>query len=165
MKNSKSNRPSAPNPSKKRKTRKPNARDPFSRPPHPLGINFLNEERPIRAVKFNALLPSIVAKYGLGRSLSAEKYQNAWREALRRVFEQEDDFADYYAEENDGAPNKLETFLKYTRPVSFRGGALRVEIASNLLYQELQFYQTQLVAELRALLPNEQIEKIKAVVK
>lgn len=161
------------NRSKKRKTRK---NDPFAKPEHPLGYNFLSEERPIRATKFNALLPSIVAKYGLGRSLTADQFQNAWKQALQDVFADQNEYYDYSYSDGDidsfaqnspqnYVPDKAAMFLKYAKAVSIRGGVLRVEIVSNILYQELQFYQVPILQRLRQLLPNKNIEKIKFVVK
>lgn len=149
--------------SNKRKTRR---NDPFARPPHPLGYRFLSDERPLRATRFDALLPGIVAKYGLGRKINADRFQKAWCDALKRAFaEQEEFYEDAQEDWNDDAPNKLEMFLKYARAVSFRGGVLRVEVVSNLFLQELQFYQIPILHELRQLLPNDKIDKIKFVAK
>lgn len=177
-----SNRPNGSNGPKKRKTSRAKKNDPFAKPAHPLGYTFISEERPIRATKFGSLLPSITAKYGLGRRLGAERFQNAWRETITAVFAEQDDFyayqsdygmSDSYAGNNAGGfgydspqqPDKAALFLKYAKPVSVRGGVLRVEIVSNLLFQELQFYQTAIVQRLQALLPNENIRSIKFVVK
>jgi hypothetical protein len=156
------NNPNGPKRPKKPNSRSAKKKDPFARPPHPLGYQFLSDERPVRATKFSSVLPSIIAKYGLGRRLSVERFQNAWREALQVVFDDSlvDDF-DYADLEDEQIPSKLETYMKYARPVSFRSATLRVEIASNLLYQELQFYLGDILKEMRLRLPDENIEKIK----
>ena len=74
-----------------------------------------------------------------------------------------------YGEEFDfveeSASNRLETFLKCSRPTSLRGGVLRIEVVSHLLASELQFQTPRLLDELRARLPNETINEIKLAVR
>jgi len=96
--------------------------------------------------------------------------QNAWREALAVVFAQRSGDAFYYEsdefyQKSDESSSKLETFLKYAKPVSFRAGALRVEIVSNLLFQELQFYSNAILKEIQKRLPDENVETIKLIVR
>jgi len=158
-----SNGSDALNRSKKTKSSKFRKNDPFARPPHPLGYQFLSEERPLRASKVGSVLPSLIARYGLGRKIGVERMQNAWREALAVVFTQRS--SDEFYQEYDESSGKLETFLKYAKPVSFRAGALRVEIVSNLLYQELQFYSNAILKEIQKRLPDENVETIKLVVR
>ncbi len=160
------NNPRGSKRAKKSKTRSFNNADPFATPPHPLGFQFLDEERPLRATKFGAILPSVISKYGLGRKLTVERFQNAWRDALQAVFG--DDSRSKFDEADpcgDRVASKLDFYLKYARLVSFRGGTIRVEIASNLLYQELQFYLDSILDELRRLLPDDNLERIKLVVR
>ena len=158
-----SNGSSASSRSKKTKTSNFRKNDPFARPPHPLGYQFLSEERPLRASKVGSVLPSLVAKYGLGRKIGVERMQNAWREALDVVFAQRSN--DEFYQESDEPSSKLATFLKYAKPVSFRAGALRVEIVSNLLYQELQFYSSAILKEIQKRLPDENVKTIKLIVR
>lgn len=150
--------------SKRTNSAKIRKKDPFARPPHPLGFNFLSEERPIRAARFGSVIPSVMAKYGFGRRLGVERFAAAWRAALETVLAA-DEYDAYEPEFDDDTPSKLDTFLKYARPVSFRGGVLRVEIASNLLYQEMQFCIGGVLQELRRRLPEEDVRSIKLVVK
>lgn len=156
----------------KRKTSKKRD-DPFAAPPHPLGFNFLSEERPIRASRFGAILPTIVAKYGFGRKLGVERFHKAWNDALAAVFRAEtdpgwDDWDDAWAIDGSNAgaaASKLATYSKYAVPVAFRGGALTVRVASNLLCQELRFYLPQILHEIQTTLPDENVEKIKLVLR
>ena len=137
MKKSKSSTTAAQTGAKKRPASK---KSPFATPPHPLGYNYIPEGRPIRATTFAAILPSVIAKYGLfGASRSQDH---------------EVDGGDQYA-----------LFTRHTRLLTFRGGVLRVEVASNLLYQELQFQLADLLRAMRARLPNENIKQIKIVVR
>lgn len=170
----KSRSPKSPGASNRRKTAKePKFRknDPFAKPPHPLGFNFMSEERPIRASKFDTILPTVIAKYGFGRRLGVERFNAAWRDALTAVFgarnepRSADGFDDFWADDDfdDGGSSKLATYLEFARPQTFRGGALTVRIASNLLYQELQFYLPALLKEIQAALPDENVERIKLV--
>jgi len=155
------------NPSKKGKKSKTTGydrSDPFAVPPNPLGYRALTEERPLRASRFGSVLPSIAAKYGLGRKLGVERFNAAWRDALATVFDA-DSFMDFGESDGSEGPSKLETYAKYARPVAFRGGVLRIELASNLLLQELQFYLASLLRELQTRLPEEKIEKIKLSVR
>ncbi len=171
--------PDAPKRQKIAKTRASNRKtskkrdDPFAAPPHPLGFNFLSEERPIRAVKFGAILPTIVAKYGVGRKLGVERFHKAWNDALAAVFRAEtdagwDDWDDAWALDGSNAgaaSSKLATYSKHAVPVAFRGGALSVRVASNLLCQELRFYLPQILREIQTALPDENVEKIKLVLR
>ena len=95
-----------------------------------------------------------------------ERFQKAWRDALGAVFADasyaEFDFSDPYEERS---VSKLDFYLRHARLVSFRGGTIYVEIASNLLYQELQFYLGSILNEMRRLLPEDNIGKIKLVVR
>ena len=136
-------------------------KDPFAVPPHPLGYNFLEERPRLRASRFDTILPSVVAKYGLGRRLIADQYHEAWREALEALYGGQEEFD--FVEES--ASNRLETFLKCSRPTSLRGGVLRIEVVSHLLASELQFQTPRLLDELRARLPNETINEIKLAVR
>ena len=129
---------------------------------NPFAANFLSEERPIRATKFSSVLPSIIAKYGVGRKLSIERFQTAWSTALERVFGAVDPDA-YDAE--TFTFDKLSLFKKYARVASYRNGTLRIEVASGLLSQELQFNAQELLREIRALLPDETLTSIKIVVR
>ena len=161
-------KPSSPNsPGESGRSKRTNSakknRDPFARPPHPLGYRFLSDERPIRASRFGAIIPSVMAKYGLGRRIGVERFHEAWRGALETVFGGPTD--EFAPELDGGASDKLQTYLQYARPVSFRSGTLRVEIASNLLYQELQFYLSQILQEIRRRLPDENIQSIKLIVR
>ena len=157
MKKSKSSTTAAQTGAKKRPASK---KSPFATPPHPLGYNYIPEGRPIRATTFAAILPSVIAKYGLGRKLGVERFQTAWHESLAEVFgasrsqDHEVDGGDQYA-----------LFTRHTRLLTFRGGVLRVAVASNLLYQELQFQLADLLRAMRARLPNENIKQIKIVVR
>ena len=121
----------------------------------------------MRASSFASVLPSVVSKYGLGRKIGVERWRNAWNEALEVVFGDRGDFGDFDDERDvdASAPSRLETFRKYARPASYRSRTLRVEVTSNLLMQELQFYSARLLNELRRILPDESIEKIKLVAK
>ena len=162
--------------------------DPFAAPPHPLGFNFLSEERPIRASKFGAILPTIVAKYGFGRKIGVERLQNAWNDALAAVFRAEtlddgsgwDGWDDWDGWDNGEIGNaresrngaagfapttKLATYLRHARPVAFRGGTLSVCVESRLLCQELSFYLPQILREIQSTLPDENVERVKLVVR
>ena len=142
------------------KKRRATSKSPFATPPHPLGYNFIPEGRPLRASSFASILPSVISKYGLGRKLGVERFQAAWRDALVSVFgvAELDEFA-------AALPDKLTLFAQHTRLSSFRGGVLRVEVASNLLYQELQFHVADLLRALCARLPDEKIQQLKIVVR
>ena len=150
--------------SKNGRRKKAKINDPFAIPPNPLGFQFLAERRPARASQFGAILPSIIAKYGLGRKLSVERFHEAWDAALEKVFgvEENEFSSDTLGEEGS---SRLETFRKYARPATFRGGVLRVEVVSNLLAGELQYSTPELLAELRRLLPHEKIERLKIAVR
>lgn len=160
----------ASTPRQSRKTSKKRD-DPFATPPHPLGFNFLSEERPIRATKFGSILPTLVAKYGFGRKIGVERFHNAWNDALATVFRAEsldgwNDWEDW----NDGgagfdSPSKLATYTQHARPVAFRGGTLSVCVESRLLCQELSFYLPQILREIQTTLPDENVERIKLVVR
>ncbi|MBP3529850.1 MAG: DUF721 domain-containing protein [Thermoguttaceae bacterium] len=148
--------------------------DPFAAPPHPLGFNFLSEERPIRASKFGAILPTIVAKYGFGRKIGVERFHNAWNDALATVFRAEslDGWDDWESGESwNGADagfaptSKLAIYSQHARPVVFRGGTLSVCVESRLLCQELSFYLPQILREIQTALPDENVERIKLVVR
>ncbi|MBQ9799223.1 MAG: DUF721 domain-containing protein [Thermoguttaceae bacterium] len=152
--------------------------DPFAAPPHPLGFNFLSEERPLRASKFGAILPTIVAKYGFGRKIGVERFHNAWNDALATVFRAEsldawNDWESWESGENwsDGGAagfdpaSKLATYTRHARPVAFRGGTLSVCVESRLLCQELSFYLPQILREIQTALPDENVERIKLVVR
>lgn len=148
--------------------------DPFAAPPHPLGFNFLSEERPIRASKFGAILPTIVAKYGFGRKIGVERFHNAWNDALATVFRAEslDGWDDWESGESwNGADagfaptSKLAIYSQHARPVAFRGGTLSVCVESRLLCQELSFYLPQILREIQTALPDENVERIKLVVR
>lgn len=142
-------------------------RDPCAPPPHPLGYRFLEEKPPLRATPFASIIPAVSAKYGFGRRLGVERFLAAWQGALEAVFGA-DDFGDSgydgFDDYGGSAPGRLETFRKFSRPGALRGGTLRVEVASNLLANELQFQLPTLLAQLRARLPNEKIDQIKIVV-
>lgn len=178
----------ASTPRQSRKTSKKRD-DPFAAPPHPLGFNFLSEERPIRASKFGAILPTLVAKYGFGRKIGVERFHNAWNDALATVFRAEsldgwndwdgwnnrageDGWNDWGSGENwrnagdEFAPtSKLATYARHARPVAFRGGTLSVCVESRLLCQELSFYLPQILREIQTALPDENVERIKLVVR
>ena len=138
-------------------------KDPFAVPPHPLGYRSLDERPKLRASRFDTILPSVIAKYGVGRRLGVERFHEAWRESVETVFGAPDEF-DYADEYDASTPGRLETIRKNTRPASFRGGVLRVEVVSNLLANELQFQLPQLLSEMRRRLPNEKIDQIRIVV-
>ncbi len=150
--------------SKNGRRKKTKSNDPFATPPNPLGYQFLAERRPVRASQFGTILPSIIAKYGLGRKISVERFHEAWDAALTTVFgAAENEFSsDAFGEEG---PSRLEMFRKYARPANFRGGVLRIEVVSNLLAGELQYSTPELLAELRRLLPHEKIERLKIAVR
>ena len=160
----------ASTPRQSRKTSKKRD-DPFAAPPHPLGFNFLSEERPIRATKFGSILPTLVAKYGFGRKIGVERFHNAWNDALATVFRAEslDGWSDW-EDWSDGAAgfaptSKLATYARHARPVAFRGGTLSVCVESRLLCQELSFYLPQILREIQTALPDENVERIKLVVR
>lgn len=138
-------------------------KDPFAVPPNPLGYNFLDERPRLRATQFGSILPSVIAKYGVGRRLGVERFHEAWQAAVEAVFGADDEFG-YDDGFDDETPGRLETLRKHTRPASFRGGVLRVEVVSNLLANELQFQIPQLLSEMRRRLPNEKIDQIRIVV-
>lgn len=137
-------------------------KDPFAVPPNPFGFAFLEERPRLRATQFGSILPSVIAKYGIGRRLGVERFVEAWNESLEVVFggEWEDD-----SERDFDVPSLLETFRAKTKLLSFRAGILRVEVASNLLANELQFRTPQLLSEMRGRLPNETIERLKLVIR
>jgi hypothetical protein len=166
----------ASTPRQSRKTSKKRD-DPFAAPAHPLGFNFLSEERPLRASKFGAILPTIVAKYGFGRKIGVERFHNAWNDALATVFRAEslDGWNDWAGWEGEGSEEnwnggfastpKLATYTRHARPVVFRGGTLSVCVESRLLCQELSFYLPQILREIQTALPDENVERIKLVVR
>ena len=136
-------------------------KDPFAVPPHPLGYRFQEERPRLRATRFDAILPAVVAKYGVGRKLIAEQFQDAWRAVLKEIYGGEDE----YAFDGEVAPSRLETFLKCSRPTSLRGGVLRIEVVSHLLASELQFQTPKLLSALRSQLPDATINEIKIAVR
>ena len=138
-----------------------NAKDPFAVPPHPLGYSFQEERPRLRATRFDEIVPSVVSKYGIGRKLIAEQFQEAWRETLKSIYGADDEFGF----DDDVAPGRLETFLKCSRPTSLRGGVLRIEVVSHLLASELQFQTPKLLSELRSRLPQNEINEIKIAVR
>ena len=161
MKNQRTSTGSNGTPPKRGAKKKESQKDPFAVPPHPLGFNYLEERPRLRATRIDAILPSVFAKYGVGRKLAAERYEEAWRAALEALYAAQDDFGF----DGDDAPSRLETFLKCSRPTSLRAGVLRVEVVSHLLASELQFQTPKLVALLSEQLPGETIAEIKLVVR
>ena len=107
-------------------------------------------------------MPALVAKYGLGRRLVHERVQNAWRDALDAVFSQRQT----YAQRDDGEENgKALFFFRNIKTSTLRNGTLRVEVASNLLYQELLFARRELLEQLQRRLPDDNLTNLKLVVK
>ena len=142
------------------KSRAAKKKSPFATPPHALGYNYLPVGRPLRASTFASVLPSVIAKYGLGRKLVTEKLASAWRAALTEVFGSAVDY-----EYDASSVDKFDLFTRHTRLSSFRGGVFRVEVDSNLLYQELQFQASDLLRVLKAQLPDEKLTQLKIVVR
>lgn len=160
MKNQRTSTGSNGTPPQRGAKKKESQKDPFAVPPHPLGFNYLEERPRLRATRIDAILPSVFAKYGVGRKLAAERFQEAWRAALEALYAAQDDFGF-----DEDAPSRLETFLKCSRPTSLRAGTLRVEVVSHLLASELQFQTPKLLTLLREQLPGETIAEIKLVVR
>ncbi|MGI6402058.1 MAG: DUF721 domain-containing protein [Thermoguttaceae bacterium] len=144
-------------------SRRGKKKDPFSNPPNPLGYNYLEERARINATQFSSIIPSVIARYGIGRKLGVERFLEAWNATLEAVFGDDDFVA--YDDFDEAVPSRLETIRRHSRLASFRGGVLRIEVVSSLLAGELHFQAPQLLKELRKRLPYENLDQIKFVVR
>ncbi|MDO5565429.1 MAG: hypothetical protein Q4G59_02145 [Planctomycetia bacterium] len=114
---------------------------------HPLGFWYEDEGRePARPTSFSSMIPAIMALYGAGRRLGVERFCEVWSEiykqAIPRVYEQD----------RDG------DLLQIT---SFRGGVVRVEVANNLILQEVLFSRQEVIRLFRERLPEEKITDVR----
>ncbi|MDD3588151.1 MAG: hypothetical protein PHQ75_13290 [Thermoguttaceae bacterium] len=118
---------------------------------HPLGFWYEDEERNLsRPTSFSSMIPAILALYGPTRRLGVERFCETWQEiyklAIPRVYEQD----------------RQGDLLQIT---SFRGGVVRVEVANNLILQEVLFSKQEVVRMFRERLPEEKITDVRFVLR
>lgn len=87
------------------------------------------------------ILPQLMARYGFQRKISTEKLEKAWKEAI-------------------GVPLDAAT-----RVMAKRRNRLEIAVPHSAFVQELSFRETELVARLAQLVPEEKISSIKFCVK
>jgi len=120
---------------------------------HPLGFQYMSEERPLTVSRFSDILPGLVARYGLGRKLGVEKYQRTWEQILSKLT----------AANRQYPPG--EKLRELSRPIAFRNGTVRIEVEGNILFQELGFQRTWILSEFQRALPEEKIKQIRFTLK
>lgn len=95
---------------------------------------------PVGMSRLADLLPKLVIKYGIHKGRNTEQLTEAWRNAV-------------------GSP-----YDTVSRVVGLNRGILEIFVPHNAFAQELSFRQTELLAKMRAAIPDEKINKIKFVV-
>lgn len=90
-----------------------------------------------RPQKMGDVLAELMARRGYAREQTAANYEAAWREAAGALL------------------------ARQTRVGLVRRGTLEVTVANSVLLQELTFQKQAIVGELRRLLPDEKIEKLR----
>ena len=115
-----------------------------------LGYRRMVEGKPgarrSKPIPIGEILPQIVARYGLGRKLSAQRFQEAFRKVLADLFPQ--------------GRNGFYTESSY-RILGLRGGVLRISVTDAPLMSEFAFYKGEILRRLRLELPEEKIREIR----
>ena len=96
-------------------------------------------EQGLTPTRLANVLPKLMAKHGFQRTLSNEKLQAAWKQAV--------------------GPE----LVADTMPATKRRGVLEVRVRHSILIQELSFQMTELLAELNKLAPDEKITRLRFV--
>lgn len=116
---------------------------------HPLGFSYMTETRPLKATPMSAIIPQLFAQYGLGRQLALSRFIKVWEEI------------------RDSEPiNSIPAAaLKRIRFINLSRGALLFEVGNNALFQELKFYQANILETFQQKFPTERIKTVKITVK
>lgn len=117
---------------------------------HPLGYWYDDGMRPSNPVKFAAILPAIIAKYGLARKIGFERIERVWREILNETL------VDFIGGRDTDSLIRLTGFSR---------GSIRLEVAGNLLLQEFLFFKTAVLRQFQSSLPQEKIKDISVTVR
>ena len=96
-------------------------------------------EQGLTPTKLANVLPKLMAKHGFQRSVSNEKLQAAWNQAVGPELAAD------------------------TMPGTKRRGVLEIRVRHSLLIQELSFRVTELLADLNKLAPDEKITRLRFV--
>jgi predicted nucleic acid-binding Zn ribbon protein len=86
------------------------------------------------------LLNEVMRRRGVGRTMVAERFHNAWRDAAG------------------------DEWAKVSRPGPVRRGVMEVTVTSSTAAQELMFLERRIVKRLAELLPDERIERFRCKV-
>lgn len=99
-----------------------------------------------RPTPIGNILPQIIARYGLGRKLSAERFQEVLRKVLTDLF--------------PPGENGFYTENSY-RILGLRAGILRISVTDAPLMSEFAFYKGEILRRVREALPDEKISEIR----
>ncbi|MBQ1454392.1 MAG: DUF721 domain-containing protein [Thermoguttaceae bacterium] len=114
----------------------------------PLGYRFIPERRPLgRPSKLSDILPSILARTGMTRRLSVEKFQQCWKTVREQILASRG----MILNDDDAVVS------------GFRGGVLSVTVSSAPLVMELSFCQREILRSFQSEMPDEKIKKIRFV--
>ena len=143
---------------------------------NPLGYRYL-PEGPVRhpPKTFSALLPDLIAKYGLGRKLSIAKFQETFDAILDELFPESsgkdaekggggEDFSSSEMDLWDGGGFGL-IDKKSFRLVGFKAGTIQIEVSDAPLLSELSFFEGEILQKFQEALPEEKIRKIRLTLK
>ncbi len=103
-------------------------------------------ERRSRPQRIGNIIPQIIARYGLGRKLSIERYQETFKKSLADLFPQDE--SRFYT---DGS----------YRLIGLRSGILRVCVSDAPLMSEFAFYKGEILRRMREAMPDEKIRDIR----
>lgn len=99
-----------------------------------------------KPIQIGNILPQIIARYGLGRKLSADRFSESFRQILADLFPQDE--------------NGFYTESSY-QILGLRGGVLRISVVDASLMSEFAFYKGEILRRIRLALPEEKINDIR----
>ena len=103
-------------------------------------------ERRSRPTPIGNILPQIIARYGIGRKLSAERFKGTFEKILADLFPRDE--------------NGFDTGSSY-RILGLRGGILRISVTDAPSMSEFAFYKGEILRRMREELPDEKIRDIR----
>ena len=113
-----------------------------------LGYHRMIEGKPRRPThRLGEIIPEIVARYGIGRRLSAQQFQNTLNAVLAELFPH-------------GKEDGLYTDESY-QFVGIRSGVLQIRVSDAPLLAEFAFYKAEILRRMCQAMPEENIRDIR----
>ena len=113
-----------------------------------LGYHRMIEGKPRRPTRnISEIIPEIVARYGIGRRLSAQRFQSTLDAVLADLFP--------HGKENGFYTGESFGF------VGLRSGVLQIRVSDAPLLAEFAFYKSEILRRMRKAMPEDDIRDIR----